>query len=70
MREGVGCPFTLEISPAFRRADMNCRTQPGLVRTLSAMLSLDREPLGFNTIKARMWTASLTLVEYFIVVSS
>ena len=40
--------------PARRRLDISWRTQPGLVCTLSAILSLVREPLGFSTINARM----------------
>ena len=62
--------MTLIKSPALRRADMSWRMQPGLVWMLSAMLSLDKDPLGFNTIKARMWTASLTFVEYFMGIAS
>jgi hypothetical protein len=37
---------------------------------LSAILLLEREPFGFSAIKARIWTASLSLVEYFINMSS
>ena len=46
------------------------RAGAGLVRMLSAILSLDREPVGFSWIKARIWTASLTFVEYFMSMSS
>ena len=52
--EGRGWPWTLDKSPDLRRADISWRTHPGLVRILSAMLPLEREPVGFNWIKARI----------------
>lgn len=54
VREGLGCPWTLDKSPDLRSADISWRTHPGLVRILFAMLLLEREPVGFSWIKARI----------------
>ncbi len=65
-RAGLAWPLTLVKSPAFLSDDIICLTKAGFVLTLSAMAWLVRFSFAFSAMKERMWTASLTFVEYFM----
>ena len=65
-RAGLAWPLTLVKSPAFLSDDIICLTKAGFVLTLSAMAWLVRLSFAFSAMKERMWTASLTFVEYFM----